>query len=258
VSPFPTIQAGRHRGAVIVVTGGASGIGRSCAERLLAESARIVVADVNGDAASAAAKELGDSDRVLAVAVDVRSSPQCETMVQAALDAFGKLTGLVNCAGVNQPPQMIVDLPPEEWRRVLDINLTGTLFAIQAVAPHLERGGAIVTLASGAARVARKGAAAYCVSKAGVLTLTKVAALELGPQGIRVNAIAPGFIDTEMNRAKLSPERRAAIERSAPLGRVGTPDEVAAVASFLLSEDSSYICGDLIAVDGGVAAPSRT
>jgi NAD(P)-dependent dehydrogenase (short-subunit alcohol dehydrogenase family) len=90
-----------------------------------------------------------------------------------------------------------------------------------------------------------------------VLAVTKVAALELGGQGVRVNAIVPGFIDTEMNRAKLTAERRAAIERSAPLGRVGNPDEIASVASFLLSTDSSYISGDLIAVDGGVAAPSR-
>jgi 3-oxoacyl-[acyl-carrier protein] reductase len=145
----------------------------------------------------------------------------------------------------------------EQWQRVIDINLTGTLWTIRAVAPHLGPGGAIVTLASGGARVVRKGVAAYAASKAGVLAVTKVAALELGGQGVRVNAIVPGFIDTEMNRAKLTAERRAAIERSAPLGRVGDPDEIASVASFLLSADSSYVSGDLIAVDGGVAAPSR-
>jgi NAD(P)-dependent dehydrogenase (short-subunit alcohol dehydrogenase family) len=178
-------------------------------------------------------------------------------MADAGMAAFGALTGLVHAAGVNQPPRTIEDFTEEEWSRVLGINLTGTLFAIQAVGRYLSTGGAIVTMASGQARVVRKGVAAYAASKAGVLAVTKVAALEYGPRGVRVNAILPGFIDTEMNRAKLTPERRAAIERSAPLGRVGLPEEIAQVTSFLLSAESSYISGDLIAVDGGAATPSR-
>lgn len=250
------MDAGRHADAVVIVTGGASGIGRRCAQRLAAEGARVVVADLDGEQASTVALGIGDG-RALGVAVDVRSRADCEAMVAAGLAAFGRITGLINAAGVNQPPRMMVEMTEDEWQRVIDINLTGTLWTIQAVAHHLAPGGAIVTLASGAARVVRKGVAAYAASKAGVLAVTKVAALELGGQGVRVNAIVPGFIDTEMNRAKLTAERRAAIERSAPLGRVGDPDEIASVASFLLSADSSYISGDLIAVDGGVAASSR-
>jgi NAD(P)-dependent dehydrogenase (short-subunit alcohol dehydrogenase family) len=200
-----------------------------------------------------------DSDKVaIGVAVDVRTQFACTAMAEAAMAAFGSVTGLVHAAGVNQPPCSIAEFTEDEWRRVIDINLTGTLWAIQAVVPYLGEGGSIVTLASGQARVVRKNSVAYAASKAGVLALTKVAALELGPQGVRVNSIVPGFIDTEMNRAKLTPERRAAIERGAPVKRVGDPDEIAKVASFLLSSESSYITGDLIAVDGGVAASSRT
>jgi NAD(P)-dependent dehydrogenase (short-subunit alcohol dehydrogenase family) len=250
------MDAGRHADAVVIVTGGASGIGRACAQRLAAEGARVVVADLDGERASTVALGIGDG-RALGVAVDVRSRADCEAMVGAGLAAFGRVTGLISAAGVNQPPRTVAEMTEGEWQRVIDINLTGTLWTIRAVAPHLGPGGAIVTLASGGARVVRKGVAAYAASKAGVLAVTKVAALELGGQGVRVNAIVPGFIDTEMNRAKLTAERRAAIERSAPLGRVGDPDEIASVASFLLSADSSYISGDLIAVDGGVAAPSR-
>jgi len=250
------MDAGRHADAVVIVTGGASGIGRACAQRLAAEGARVVVADLDGQRASTVALGIGDG-RALGVAVDVRSRADCEVMVAAGLAAFGRVTGLISAAGVNQPPRTVAEMTEDEWQRVIDINLTGTLWTIRAVAPHLGPGGAIVTLASGGARVVRKGVAAYAASKAGVLAVTKVAALELGGQGVRVNAIVPGFIDTEMNRAKLTAERRAAIERSAPLGRVGDPDEIASVASFLLSADSSYVSGDLIAVDGGVAAPSR-
>jgi NAD(P)-dependent dehydrogenase (short-subunit alcohol dehydrogenase family) len=250
------MDAGRHADAVVIVTGGASGIGRACARRLAAEGARVVVADLDGQRASTVALGIGDG-RALGVAVDVRSRADCEAMVAAGLAAFGRVTGLISAAGVNQPPLAVAEMTEEQWQRVIDINLTGTLWTIRAVAPHLGPGGAIVTLASGGARVVRKGVAAYAASKAGVLAVTKVAALELGGQGVRVNAIVPGFIDTEMNRAKLTAERRAAIERSAPLGRVGDPDEIASVASFLLSADSSYVSGDLIAVDGGVAAPSR-
>jgi NAD(P)-dependent dehydrogenase (short-subunit alcohol dehydrogenase family) len=247
----------RHHDAVVIVTGGASGIGRACIDLLLEEGASVVIADVNGPLVTSLANELDDPARVVGVAVDIQSRAQCDAMMHEASERFGTVTGLVNAAGVNQPACTIVDLSDEEWQRVLGINLTGTLHAIQAAATSMTSGGSIVTLASGAARVTRKGAAAYSVSKAGVLTLTQIAAQELGQSGIRVNAILPGFIDTEMNRAKLTEERRAAISRSAPLGRVGTPEEVAALVSFLLSADSSYITGEFIAVDGGVAAPSR-
>jgi NAD(P)-dependent dehydrogenase (short-subunit alcohol dehydrogenase family) len=241
----------------VIITGGASGIGKSCAELLVSEGASVVIADLNAKEAAAVASSLGHDDRVIGTAVDVRSKVECVAMAATAVEKFGRVTGLVNAAGVNQSPQMIIDFDDDEWNRVLGINLTGTFNVIHAIAPHLVNGGSIVTLASGAARVTRKGIAAYSVSKAGVLTLTQVAALELGPNGIRVNSILPGFIDTEMNRAKLTPERRSAIERSAPLGRVGSPHEIATVASFLLSDDASYLTGEFIAVDGGVAAPSR-
>lgn len=242
----------------MIVTGGASGIGKACAQRLVAEGARVVLADIDDANAKVVAGQLGDTRVAIGCAVDVRSGASCLALAATALDAFGAITGLVNAAGVNQIPTEIVDLAEEDWRRVIDINLTGTMLTIQAVAPHLPSGGAIVALSSGAARVVRKGIAGYAASKAGVLAVTKVAALELGARGIRVNAIVPGFIDTEMNQAKLTPQRRDAIARSAPLGRVGRPDEIASAISFLLSADASYISGDLIAVDGGVAAPSRT
>lgn len=216
-----------------------------------------MLADLDGGKVAAAARELGEG-RAVGVAVDVRSREQCLAMAEAGVAAFGTLTGLVHAAGVNQPPRTIEDITEDEWSRVLDINLTGTLFAVQAVGRHLSAGGAIVTLASGQARVARAAHAAYGASKAGVLAVTKVAALEYGPRGVRVNAILPGFIDTEMNRTARGTERRASIERRTPLGRVGLPEEIAQVASFLLSAESSYVSGELIAVDGGLATSSRT
>ena len=242
---------------MIIVTGAASGIGQACAGRLLREGARVLAADMNFEAVTRFTQTLGGDDRIRPFSVNVASLAECVAMASRTLEAFGKITGLVHSAGVNQRSIPVVDLEEDEWRRILDVNLGGTFNAIRSVAPHMKSGGAIVTISSGAARVVRAGAAAYCVSKAGVVSLTKVSALELAPKGIRVNSVAPGFIDTEMNRSKFSPERRGVFEQSVPLKKIGEPDEVAAVASFLLSDESSYICGEIIAVDGGVAAASR-
>jgi NAD(P)-dependent dehydrogenase (short-subunit alcohol dehydrogenase family) len=273
-------MTGRLDGKVAVVTGGGNGIGRACCERFAEEGARVVVADVLDDAGAATVALLeGQGAKALYLHVDATSPEDNEAVMRAAVDSFGGIDIVVTAAGISnagyrsgdiegqkqrlaanagQPAdtaRAFTGMPIEEWRQVIEVNLTGTLLALQSAARHMldqGRGGSIVTIASIAAKVPEAGTPSYGVSKAGVWMLTKHAARSLAPAGIRVNAIGPGYIQTNMTAiiGEL-PGAQDRILGGIPMGRMGIPREVANTALFLASDESSYFTGEILHPDGG-------
>lgn len=252
---------GKLDGRVVLVTGAARGQGEQEARLFAAEGARVVVADVLVGQGEALAKELGE-DVARFVRLDVGSEEGWAEAVGAAKDAFGKIDGLVNNAGILRFNEL-VNTPLAEFEQVVRVNMTGAFLGIRAVAPEIEAagGGTIVNTSSYTGLTGMALVGAYAATKHAVLGLTKVAAVELAGKGVRVNAICPGVIDTAMsNPALLDPE--ADLSRSdaaldayyrklVPMGRIGRPEEVAALALFLTSGDSSYITGQPFVIDGG-------
>jgi NAD(P)-dependent dehydrogenase (short-subunit alcohol dehydrogenase family) len=275
-------MSGRLEGKVAVVTGGGNGIGRACAERFAAEgAAAIVIADLLAEAGEAVAAKLrADGADSRFVRLDASSEGDNQRLFKEVAGAYGGLDVLVTAAGVSHRDYRsgdlendrkwmrgtveraatrgagLVDLELDSWQRVLDVNLTGTLLALRAAAALMldrQRRGSIITIASIAARdPLLAGNPSYAVSKAGVWMLTKSAAKNLAPHGIRVNAVGPGFIETNMTAVSgdLEPVNDY-ILASTPMGRKGIPAEVANVALFLASDEASYVTGELIHPDGG-------
>jgi NAD(P)-dependent dehydrogenase (short-subunit alcohol dehydrogenase family) len=270
----------RLEGRVAVVTGGGNGIGRACCERFAEEGADVVVADLLDDAGAETVQlveKAGSSG--LFVHVDAASPEDNAGLVQQAVDRFGKVDVLVTAAGIShaeyksgdrsrdqemlsravetraEPARRLLDLELAQWQKVLDVNLTGTFLALQATARQMVEqgsGGSIVTIASVAAKHPEAGPPSYAVSKAGVWMLTKAAARSLGPAGVRVNSIGPGFIATNMTAmATAIPEVTEMFVSNLPLGRLGTPREVADTALFLASDESAYFTGEILHPDGG-------
>jgi NAD(P)-dependent dehydrogenase (short-subunit alcohol dehydrogenase family) len=239
----------RLDGKVGLVTGGASGIGRAVVERLVAEGARVVVGDVDDAGLDGMASELGDACATLRA--DVTSEPDQEALAHLAVDRFGRLDiAVANAGGGTSAP--IVDHPADEWRRVVELCLTGAFLTVKCAGRVMADGGSVVTIASLNAVQAARGMAAYCAAKAGVVALTEVAALELGPRGIRVNAVAPGLVRTATTEPMwLLPDLVAEYEENTTLGRHATPAEIAGVVAFLASDDASFISGATHLVDGG-------
>jgi 3-oxoacyl-[acyl-carrier protein] reductase len=241
------------KGKVAVVTGGARGIGKAICRRLSAAGAQIALLDVNLEGAQATAQELSAAGaQARAYACDVSDAAGVEAVVEQILKDFGRIDVLVNNAGITRD-QLLIRLADDAWKKVLDVNLSGTFYMTRAVArPMLRaRSGAIVNVASVVGLVGNAGQANYSASKAGVTGLTKTAARELGGRGIRVNAVAPGFIDTEMTAA-LSAEQKKKLTEGLPLGRLGTPEDVAAAVCFLASDDAAYVTGQVLNVCGGM------
>jgi NAD(P)-dependent dehydrogenase (short-subunit alcohol dehydrogenase family) len=243
---------------VAIVTGGARGIGRAIAARYVAEGASVVVADVDEATGKATAAELGDA-RCRFVRADVGSADDARQVVEAACTAFGgDIDVLVNNAGIIHTADFL-DIAEADFDRVLRVNLKGAFLVGQAAARRMvaqvkagKAPGAIINMTSINAVVAIPNQVPYCVSKGGLAQLTKVMALSLAPYGIRVNAIGPGSIMTEILKGVATDKeaKRRLLART-PLGRIGEPEEVAAIAAFLASKDASYITGETIYPDGG-------
>lgn len=255
----------RLEGRVAIVTGGARGIGFAIAERFLAEGARVVIADIDADAGAAAIARLGAHDGCRFVRADVGDRDSVADLVAAAIAFGGEIDILVNNAGIVAGADFL-DVSEEDFERVLRVNLKGAFLCGQAVARHMAarvdaggRAGAIVNMTSVNAIFGLANQVGYTVSKGGLMQLTKVMAISLAPRGIRVNAIGPGSIATDILAAVNSDtEARRRILSRTPLGRIGDPAEIAAIAAFLASDDASYITGETIYADGGRLALNYT
>jgi NAD(P)-dependent dehydrogenase (short-subunit alcohol dehydrogenase family) len=254
----------RLQGKTAIVTGGRRGIGRAIALALAGEGADIVVADIvsdDGKLASVAGEIEKLGRRSLAIRVDISSRSEAEEMARRAVEHFGRIDILVNCAGVWIPGQTLLETPEENWDKVVDTNLKGTYLCCQAVGKVMAKqgGGNIINLSSQVGLNPGAGAGAYSVSKAGIIMLTRQLALELAGDKIRVNALAPGIVKTDFNiDIWKNPEAEKGISLGVPLGRLAEPEDVARAALFLASEDSGYITGATIPVDGGwQASPPR-
>jgi len=243
---------GRLDGKVAVVTGAGGGIGRGIAERFAEEGACVVVNDVSADAAKTVAEAVGG----LAVPADVSSSAEVDRLFDTAIGELGGVHVLVNNAGLIDVERHFLDADEAWWDRVLAVNLKGQFLCALRAAKWMARngGGAIVNLSSGGARAAHRGMVAYDASKGGVEAMTRSLALDLGPYGIRVNALAPGSIDVR----GFSEEQAAEKGETIPLGRVGYPDDLAGPAVFLASDDAAYVTGSFVTVDGGVLFQQRS
>jgi NAD(P)-dependent dehydrogenase (short-subunit alcohol dehydrogenase family) len=239
---------------VSIVTGAGSGIGAATARELAGRGDKVVCADVKLDAVERIAGGLSDA---LAVEVDVRSAESCDRMVDAALGRYGEVSSIVTCAGVEKhgPGHEFAE---EDFEWIIDVNLKGTwLSARSAVRAMIKggHGGTVVMIGSINSVVGNPGASAYCASKGGVLMLGRTLALDWAQYGIRVNIVGPGVVDTPMSARSLAdPQRRAKMMDKTPLGRPAPPEEIATVISFLTSEESSYMTGAFVPVDGGSLA----
>lgn len=245
-------------GKVAIVTGGARGIGQAIARRYLLDGAKVIIADWDKDAGERAASQLGEFGAVAFIATDVSQSREVDALAAACLARFGAIDILVNNAGIVHKADFL-DLAEADFDRVIAVNLKGSFLCGQAVARRMVEqvkaggpAGAIVNMSSVNAVFAIPDQVGYCVSKGGIGQLTKTMALSLAPYGIRVNAIGPGSIMTDLLASVAGDaEARTRILSRTPLGRIGDPAEIAAIAAFLASAESSYMTGQTLYADGG-------
>lgn len=239
---------------VALVTGAAQGIGLAAAQRFLADGWAVAMLDNNGAVLAAAAAAAGAPDRVLALTLDVSRPADAETAIAAIAGRFGRLDALVNNAGIAHFGPLM-ETPLEAWNEVMAVNLTGPFIMTKAAVPLMrETGGAIVNITSISSLRASTLRVAYGTSKAGLGHLTKQMAVELASHGIRVNAVAPGPVDTAMAKKVHSPEIRADYHDAIPLNRYGLPEELADAIVYLCGPGASYVTGQTLAVDGGFDA----
>jgi 3-oxoacyl-[acyl-carrier protein] reductase len=237
---------------VAIVTGSGRGIGRAIALKLAEVGATVVVNDID-KAAQAVAEEIqATGKKSLAVIADVSSASEVTRMIETTMATYGRIDILVNNAGINRD-QLLIRMSDDDWDRVMDIDLKSVFLCTRAVLKHMlkARWGRVISIASIVGLVGNPGQANYAAAKAGIIGFTKSTAREVASRGITVNAIAPGFIDTEMTQ-RLKEDKRQELMSRIPLGCLGSPDDIAEAVAFLASEEARYITGQVLAVDGGM------
>ncbi|OGO20416.1 MAG: hypothetical protein A2Z14_16445 [Chloroflexi bacterium RBG_16_48_8] len=240
-------------GKVAIVTGAGRGIGRAIALRLASSGAKLGVADIHLAFAESVVKEIQDADgQAVAVQVDVTQSEQVKNMVEEVLKAFGRIDILVNNAGIFTAAKF-PELSEHQWDQMLNVHLKGTFLCSRAVVEHmLARGsGCIINIGSTSGLSGGTSGAHYAAAKGGVIAFTRSIGKELAGHGIRVNAVAPSKIETDMLQGVDTPEAREQLMRKIPLGRIGRPEEIAEIVAFLASDRASYIIGEVIVASGG-------
>ncbi|HHT06118.1 MAG TPA: 3-oxoacyl-[acyl-carrier-protein] reductase [Hydrogenispora sp.] len=237
---------------VAIITGAARGIGRAIAEALAREGAKVVLVDLLPAVHDTAAEMRQAGYEVLALTGDVASFDQAQQLVDQTIEHYGQVDILVNNAGITRD-NLLLRMPPEDWEKVININLTGTFNLTKAaIKPMIKRKtGKIINIASIIGEIGNVGQANYAASKAGVIAFTKSVAKELGSRGIRANAVAPGFIKSQMTEV-LPDKVKAELEKQIPLSRLGLPEDVAKAVVFLASSDADYITGQVLNIDGGM------
>jgi NAD(P)-dependent dehydrogenase (short-subunit alcohol dehydrogenase family) len=250
------------QGKIVIVTGAARGIGKAISERMIAEGATVVLSDILREQGEETARQLGPAASF--VPCDISNRDQVESLIGLTVERFGRLDVMVNNAGINtglDRERVNIDkFLDETWHRILNVDLTGTFYCCRAAAAQMvkQRSGSIVNISSVAGVVALRLQIAFCAAKAAILKLTEAMACEIGPQGVRVNAISPGSIDVTANRLSEVPEseggyanRAKSITSFVPQGRLGRPSEIADAVVFLASDTGSYVNGHNLVVDGG-------
>lgn len=241
------------QGQIALVTGGAQGIGKAIAAKLLGNGAFVVLADLNGDLAGSTADEISQSsNQAVGVTLDVAKHDSVKSIINEIIVKFGRIDILINNAGITKDG-LLLRLHEDAWEQVLAVNLTGAFHCTKAVLPSMvkKRSGRVVNIASIVGAMGNIGQANYAASKGGLISFTKVVAREYASRGITSNAIAPGFIDTAMTKSMPS-EAQDSLIKQIPAQRLGTPEDIAYAVSFLVSQEASYINGQVLHVNGGM------
>lgn len=243
----------RLAGKIALVTGGSRGIGAGIAQRLAQEGATVAVTyNKNGDAANQVVKDIEKAGgKALAIKADVALSGDADKLIAELKNAVGKIDILINNAGVFEGGS-VEDIDIDQYQRIFDVNVKGVIATTIAALKILSNGGRIINISSGAAKVTMPGFSVYSASKAALDTLTRIWAQDLGSRKITVNSVAPGTTATDMYNQALNDEQKAAMIAKTALGRVGEPDDIAAVVAFLASDDGRWVTGSVISADGGI------
>lgn len=239
---------------VAIVTGASSGLGLSIADKFLKEGAKVIFSDINVEKGE---EIVSQRENAIFIKCNVTKSEEVNDLIEKTIEKFGKLDIFVNNAGTAVMAG-VDSMSDQDWQKVIDVNLTGVFYGVRAAAKYMKNNnikGSIINMSSILGINGFKGLVSYCAAKGGVNQITRTAAMELAPLGIRINAIAPGFIQTEMTKGMLQDEAyRKFLETSTPLGYIGKPEDIANAALYLASDDAKYVTGSILYVDGGWTA----